>query len=171
MNGLERVNYFAYGSNLLYARLHARTPSINNLGMGRLHSHRLSFNKPGGDGSGKCGIERIDSDDFVLGVLYEMDEREKPVLDRIEGVGHGYINKPVEVNLEGSFVHAFTYYPSRLDCAVLPFDWYKAFVLLGAQENDFPINYITLIESVDCQIDLDVNRRNANLEIAKKYCR
>ena len=139
--------------------------------MARLSRHRLSFNKPGGDGSGKCGIERVDSAEYVLGVLYEMDVEEKPALDHIEGVGHGYVDQTVSVSMENNMVRAFTYFPSRLDCVVLPFDWYKAFVLLGARQNDFPENYISLIESVECQVDHDIGRRNANLEIVNKHLR
>jgi hypothetical protein len=137
--------------------------------MAKLSRHRLSFNKPGGDGSGKCGIERVDSEQYVLGVLYEMDQAEKSALDHIEGVGHGYVDQTVRVNMENSTVSAFTYYPSRLDCAVLPFDWYKAFVLHGARQNNFPDEYISLIESVECQVDQDIDRRNGNLEIVKKH--
>jgi hypothetical protein len=137
--------------------------------MAKLPRHRLSFNKPGGDGSGKCGIERVDSEQYVLGVLYEMDVEEKPALDHIEGVGHGYVDQTVRVSIENSMVNAFTYYPSRLDCVVLPFDWYKAFVLHGALQNNFPDHYIELIESVECQVDHDMDRRNVNLEIVNKH--
>ena len=169
MTDSNRAIYFAYGSNLLYARLHARTPSIKNLGMARLSSHRLSFNKPGGDGSGKCGIEPVDSNEYVLGVLYEMDREEKPALDHIEGVGHGYVDQTVKVSFKDTVVNAFTYYPSRLDCVVLPFDWYKAFVLFGARQNNFPDKYISLIDSVECQADPDTKRRKENLEIVKTH--
>ena len=160
--------YFAYGSNLLFARLYARTPSIKNLGIGKLMNHRLSFTKPGGDDSGKCGIEQSDSEHHVLGVLYSMDISEKPVLDTIEGVGHGYHDHPVTVERENGIVDAFTYYPARLDCESLPYDWYKQLVLAGAIENCFPAYYIKLIESVQAVVDPDRKRRKTNLEISSQ---
>ncbi len=165
----EKVIYFAYGSNLLFARLHARALSIKNIGVGVLSNHRLSFNKPGGDGSGKCGIESVDSDEMVIGALYEMDRIEKPILDKIEGSGFGYIDRRVEIKTADTIIEAFTYYPSRLDCEIKPYDWYKAFVLLGAKENHFPAEYIKVIEAVEVQIDSDLERRRKNIEISESY--
>ena len=168
LNSNEHVIYFAYGSNLLFARLHARTPSIQNLGIGKLHNHRLSFTKPGGDGSGKCGIEKVDQSHHVLGVLYQMHVEEKPILDEIEGVGHGYHDHPVEVHTESGAFDAFTYYPTRLDCAYLPFDWYKRFVLTGAIENNFPAEYMAMIEAVEAIVDPDHERRKMNLMVGNQ---
>lgn len=162
-----KVYYFAYGSNLLFARLHARTPSIMNMGIGYLPSHRLSFDKPGRDGSGKCGIEAVEGAEFIFGVLYEMDRAEKPLLDEIEGSGHDYVDKPVVVNSGDGPVNAFTYYPTRLDQSLKPYDWYKAFVLEGAIENGFPEHYIEYIRSVECMVDPDESRRKENFAILK----
>lgn len=167
MASTDNVIYFAYGSNLLFARLHARTPSIRNLGIGKLYNHQLSFTKLGGDGSGKCGIERTSEEDYVLGVLYEMDIAEKPILDEIEGVGHGYMDQAIDVELGSTTIKVFTYYPTRLDCELLPYDWYKRFVLDGAIENGFPQNYISMIESVNSITDPDPERRQLNLAVGK----
>ena len=159
--------YFAYGSNLLFARLHARTPSIENVGIGRLPDHRLSFTKPGGDGSGKCGIEPCTRGSHVLGVLYRMHVEEKPILDHIEGVGHGYQDHPVEVHTDQGPLQAFTYYPTVLNCELPPFDWYREFVLQGARENGFPESYITMIEEVKYMVDENHERRSMNLAISQ----
>jgi len=159
------VTYFAYGSNLLFARLHARCPSIVNLGTARLHNHRLSFNKPGGDRSGKCGIETVNGDEYVLGVLYQMVRDEKPTLDHIEGVGHGYRDQEIVVHTDQGELDCFTYYPTRVDESLLPWDWYKAFVLHGARQNDFPAAYVSMIEAVDSLVDPDAARRQLNLQI------
>ena len=155
--------YFAYGSNLWYARLHQRCPSIERLGMGRLPRHRFSFNKPGGDGSGKAGIEAVDSDEFVLGVLYRMSASDKSALDRIEGRGHGYLDQEVTVHSEGGPVDCFTYYPTLYEQSMPPWDWYKRYVLEGARQNRFPESYIDMIEQVEAWPDPDHARRAANL--------
>jgi gamma-glutamylcyclotransferase len=159
------VNYFAYGSNLLFARLHARTPSIRSLGVARLPNHCFSFDKIGGDGSGKCGIEQTNTGHEVIGVLYQMDKLEKPVLDKIEGVGHGYVDRQISVVTQLGIISAFTYYPTLVEKSRQPFDWYKALVLEGARENEFPRHYVAMIESIDCVIDPDNTRRTKNLEI------
>ena len=160
--------YFAYGSNLLFARLHARTPSIRNLGVARLDDHRLHFNKPGGDGSGKCGIEGAIPGEHVLGVAYAIHRSEKPLLDEIEGVGHGYAERWVDVCQGSEIISAFTYYPTRHDHALLPFDWYRNFVLQGARENNFPVDYIARIASVEVVVDPDEKRRNHNYGISQR---
>jgi gamma-glutamylcyclotransferase len=159
------VNYFAYGSNLLFARLHARTPSIRNLGMARLPNHRFSFDKIGGDGSGKCGIEQTNTGHEVIGVLYKMDKLEKPALDKIEGVGHGYVDRQISVVTHFGETSAFTYYPTFLEKSRQPYDWYKALVLEGARENEFPQHYLVMIESMESVVDSDNTRRTINFEI------
>ncbi len=159
------VNYFAYGSNLLHARLHARTPSIRNLGIARLPNHRFSFDKIGGDGSGKCGIEQTHRSHEVIGVLYQMAKLEKPVLDKIEGVGHGYVDRQVSVITHRGEIPAFTYYPTLLEEARKPYDWYKALVVAGAKENGFPQHYLAMIESITSVIDPDKNRTTKNFKL------
>jgi hypothetical protein len=159
------VNYFAYGSNLLFARLYARTPSIRSLGTARLPNHRFSFDKIGGDGSGKCGIEQTSTNLEVIGVLYQMDKLEKPILDKIEGVGHGYVDRQISVVTNLGKIPAFTYYPTLLEKSRQPYDWYKALVLEGARENRFPQHYLVMIESMECVVDSDNTRRTINFEI------
>jgi len=160
--------YFAYGSNLWFARLHARCPSVTKVGMGRLPQHRLSFDKPGKDNSGKCGIEAVDSSDSVLGVLYKINLEDKLTLDRIEGNGHDYYEEEIIVHSESGPVDCYTYYPSRLDEATPPWDWYKGFVLAGARQNCFPPMYVSMIEAVESVIDPDQKRRAENLAILAK---
>ena len=163
--------YFAYGSNLLFARLHARTPSIRNLGVAVLEDHRIHFDKPSPDGSGKCGIDPASPDERVIGVLYEMAKTEKPLLDEIEGVGHGYVDEPITVTTSRGSVEAFTYYPTLIDRARRPYDWYHALVLAGARENALPDEYISRIESVQVMVDPDRDRRERNLAILESGVR
>ncbi len=161
------VIYYAYGSNLLFARLYARCPSIVNLGVGKLQRHRLTFNKPGSDRSGKFGVEQVDTDEFVLGVLYQMDVAEKPVLDKIEGLGFGYVDKQVVVQTEQGHRDCYTYYPTNLAESLPPWDWYKGFVLEGARENQFPSAYLKMLEAVDCLPDPDPERNALNWSILR----
>ena len=132
--------------------------------MARLPNHRFSFDKIGGDGSGKGGIEQMHTSHEVIGVLYQMDKLEKPVLDKIEGVGHGYVDRQVSVVTQLRNISAFTYYPTLVEKSRQPFDWYKALVLEGARENEFPRHYVAMIESIESVVDSDNTRRMTNFE-------
>lgn len=165
------MRYFAYGSNLLFSRLHARCPSIHRLGIARLAGHALSFTKPGGDQSGKCGIAAAGPGDYVLGVLYAMSVKDRLVLDEIEGVGHGYESKDIVVSAghapgqDAPPIHCFTYYPTLTAFDLSPFDWYKEFVVRGARENGFPDDYLQRLLAVSEREDPDQSRRALNFAI------
>lgn len=165
------MRYFAYGSNLLFVRLQARCPSIHSLGIARLGGHALSFTKPGGDQSGKCGIAAAGPEDYVLGVLYAMSSDDRLVLDHVEGVGHGYESREIVVSAghdhaqNASPIPCFTYYPTLTAFDLSPFDWYKEFVVRGARENGFPEDYVQRLLAVTERQDPDAARRALNFAL------
>ena len=128
-----RVRYFAYGSNMLTDRLRERVPSATAIGIGQLPGHALRWDKRSGrDGSGKCDAEATSQkDDVVWGVLFEFDPQEKPLLDRAEGVGAGYLEKTVNILTEDGPVTAVTYCATDKDPTLRPYHWYKALVIAG----------------------------------------
>ena len=144
--------YFAYGSNMSSRRLRQRTPSAKALGIGRLPGHALRWHKLGRDGSGKCDIAESDGQagDVVWGVLYRIALAEKPILDRIEGLGIGYEEEKVRVETEAGAVAALTYKakPGKIDAQLRPLADYKRHVLLGAKEHGLPVAYRRAIERV-----------------------
>lgn len=146
----QRLNYFAYGSNMSLARLRARVPSAEKIGSFMLREHSLRFHKCGQDGSGKCdAFATRNREDFLVGVLFTIDAGEKAHLDRIEGLGRGYEHKWVSVrNDAGLEYEAATYYATSVDVTLKPFSWYKHHVLVGARESALPAQYIRAIESV-----------------------
>ena len=77
------MRYFAYGSNLLLARLGERTPSARRIERGRLSAHRLCWHKRGTlDGSGKCDAFLTgNTADLVWGALFEIADIERARLD------------------------------------------------------------------------------------------
>lgn len=160
--------YFAYGSNLLQARLKARTPSAVVAGIGILRGHQLKFHKIGDDGSAKCdAFQTDDSEDIVWGRLYQLDPAEKPILDAIEGVGHGYELKEVNVACGENQVSAWVYVvqPGYIQDKLKPFAWYHRFVLLGARECGFPPAYIDQIRQIETRRDPDISRAEKNHQI------
>ncbi|MGM0412630.1 MAG: gamma-glutamylcyclotransferase family protein, partial [Pseudomonadota bacterium] len=88
--------YFAYGSNMLTARLRARVPSAHPVGRARLDNHALAWHMAGPDGSAKCDIVTTPGT-VVHGVLFRLDAGELPLLDAAEGLGHGYDRETVTV--------------------------------------------------------------------------
>lgn len=95
---MSRFLYFAYGSNMLLARLRERTPSARRVAVARLPGHVLRWHKAGQDGSGKCDVVAVaDAAACVHGVLYEIARAEKPRLDRAESLGVGYDEMRVQV--------------------------------------------------------------------------
>jgi hypothetical protein len=127
---------------------------------GCIVGHRLTFTKVSKDGSGKCDAEFTGkAQDVVWGVLYSFDPAEKGRLDRAEGLGNGYAEKQVSVIVGGEAKMAVTYYATKKDPSLRPYDWYKEYVLFGARENGLPDEYIvSMIESVVAIEDPDKER-------------
>lgn len=164
--------YFAYGSNLLQARLIARTPSARFLTNAVLPQHRLVFHKAGSDDSAKCdACFTGDAVDETHGVVYELNAADKIVLDAVEGVGRGYEIKNVTVTTAQGPLAVFTYVAQAayLDATQLPFDWYHRFVLLGAHQRGFPASVLAALEKVPTKSDPDAERARANAAIAARF--
>jgi len=154
------MKYFAFGSNMSSRRLRQRTPSAQVLGTYSLPRHTLRFHKLGMDGSGKCDAYFTGKQsDIVLGVLYDIDEREKPALDRAEGLGCGYSQKHVQVmSTAGDGETSVIYCATNIDDSLCPFTWYKEHVLMGAREAKLPAEYIAGIEAIKAVRDPDLTR-------------
>ena len=130
---------FAYGSNMSKRRLLQRTPSARTIGIGQLVGYRLVCRMRGSDGSAKCDLhETGHAEDIAWGVLYEIAMAEKPLLDQAEGLGRAYEYKTLRVQVGEQHVEAGAYIALEVDDTLLPYDWYLAFVLAGAEEHGLP---------------------------------
>ncbi len=152
--------YFAYGSNMSFRRLAQRVPSARRIATCRLPGHDLRFHKVGQDGSAKCdAYETGHAEDQVLGSLYLIDPAEKPLLDRLEGLGNGYEEKRVTViSMEQASYEALTYYATAIDVSLRPYSWYVRHVLVGADEAGLPLNYLDRIHAIAAEEDPDDER-------------
>ncbi len=162
------MHYYAYGSNMSARRLLRRVPSAKFIAVAILREHVLAFHKVGyKDGSGKCDIFKTgDSEHYVMGAILDIDEREKPDLDRIEGLHSGYEEKSVTLtSVEGVEFNAITYYATRINPALRPFHWYKEHVLRGAMEIELPVHYIDRIRAIDSVEDTDPYRQTEEMAI------
>jgi hypothetical protein len=163
-----KMKYFAYGSNLSIERLRGRVPSAKKLSTGCLRGHSLRFHKESIDGSGKCDAYQTNDDsDEIWGVVFNISDDEKELLDRAEGLGHGYELKTVSISCQTQEIEAVTYYATRINPGLKPYNWYKNFVVSGAKKNNLPNDYVELLERIEATDDPDAQRRAKNKAILK----
>jgi hypothetical protein len=122
-----------------------------------LHFHKRSI-----DGSGKCNI--VNSGEGVYVAVYDMREKDKEDLDKIEGLGNGYHGSRIAVPDFGS---CFTYLgaTSHICNELKPFDWYKQMVLLGCRKIGIPDPYIAHVEAIENGPDPDEERGREQWQI------
>jgi gamma-glutamylcyclotransferase len=150
--------HFAYGSNMLEARLRGIAAGAKKIGIARLGAFRLRFRKISADGSGKCDIERTGSAaDAVLGVLYEIPEHHLRALEEHE---RGYRLTDIDVEMGGKTERAsvFLALDHRIDESRTPYDRYREIVVAGANEAGVPREYIAQLEAVHAMKDRDSAR-------------
>jgi hypothetical protein len=146
-----RVRYFAYGSNLVLARLHERIPVFGLIGPARLRGMRLTFDKRGRDGSGKSNLVE-DAASYVWGVLYVLEWAHLPLLDGFEP---DYERVRVSVEREGAQLAAETYV-STLCAPALPAQaWYPQLIVEGARAHGLPEAYLSQLRRLSAGGDAD----------------
>lgn len=144
---METFYYFAYGSNMLTARLRTSTrcPSAEPVAVGNLAGRMLAFRKASNDGSAKCDIPAGTSDDVVHGVVFRIASSERGQLDQAEGVSKGYDVSQAKVVTSHGTIPCVTYFATRVSDGLKPYDWYLNLVLAGALEHSLPEIYVTRI--------------------------
>lgn len=155
---------FAYGSNMLTARLRERVASARPLGTACLSGFSLRWHKVSVDGSGKCDlVEDATPGACAWGVVFAIESAQMGALNKAEGLGNGYASREVSVMLGGVTLVAQAYVATQSDAAYLPYDWYKALVVAGAREHELPPDYVTLLEAQPCKFDTNERRRQKHL--------
>lgn len=162
---MERAEmlYFAYGSNLLRRRIEERLGPCRLHGIGWLSGYQLRFHKVSADGSGKCNVYRTDKmTDRVHGALFDLSSTQKAKLDEFEGPG--YDSVPITVHSDFGAHESETYIakPASIDPTLIPFDWYKAFVVEGGEEAGLPAKYMSTVRSTRAVRDPDTARGQKN---------
>lgn len=165
------MNYFAYGSNLHPIRLEDRLGPVEFMGIGTLKFTDLTFNKVGGDGSGKATILTTSNPaSRVLGAVYSLSKKQEKLLDGFESLGKGYHKSFVEVEMDNvQEMSCFTYegMPEYVDDSSLPFHWYKKLVVMGGEFLNFPEDYIQFLKTIESVEDHDEKRKQVNQRLIK----
>jgi len=157
--------YYAYGSNMLPARLAARCPSATVVATANAPDHGLEFTKRGHvDGSGKAtlvgaGERRL----YIPGVLFEVAKADLPKLDAAEGAGRGYDRHDqfeVVIAATGERVKAATYLATKTEAHLKPYDWYLALVLAGAHHHELDAAHMQRLRAIEYVVDDDHTRQS-----------
>ena len=169
MNADKQMLYFGYGSNMCTGRLRTRVPSAKPLSKCFLRNYRFSFNKVSNDGSGKGNITQMKTPEAaVWGILFDIDPKQKPDLDRAEGLGHGYNEMEEEIELEDGQKYKAVMYiagAGHTNDMLQPYSWYKRFVMEGAAQHSLPPSYIKFLDSFADNADPNKPRDAANRAI------
>lgn len=149
---MGKIFYFAYGSNMLIERLTAsnRCPSARLVDTACASGYTLAFTKKSTDLSGKATLIKAANLD-QYGVLFEIDERELPNLDRAEGNGYGYARDdafPVLLT-DGRKINAITYIATNSETDLMPYDWYLALIVAGLKQHNLPVEQIKALLSTE----------------------
>lgn len=155
--------YFAYGSNMLTARLTARCPSAKVLGTASAPNHTLEFIKQSNDKSGKATLISASQQGLhTPGVLFEIAKSDLGELDRVEGAGFGYDrHDEYEIRLAGNDEHitATTYLARKTVAHLKPYDWYLALVIAGAHHHELDARHAQSLCQIEYVIDADLTRK------------
>ncbi len=118
---------------MLSARIKDRIASYQFCSTGYIEGYSLMFHKLSKDTSGKANIFFTGNNkDLVWEVIGEINDEDKPILDKYEGFGKGYDEESIDIiQKDGSTTEAIVYVANEesIDDSLLPFDWYRDFVL------------------------------------------
>ena len=146
------MKIFCYGSNMNTERITERCSSSRFISRAKISGYKLVFNKRSKDNSGKANLVHTGDNSLVWGVIFDISEEQKPILDKAEGLGKGYDEHKLRViNDCGEEIECVCYIATDskyLDDNLEPHDWYRDFCLLGAKEHNLPEEWILLLEQL-----------------------
>jgi len=101
---------------------------------------------------------------------YDIAAREKPALDRVEGLGRGYQLQRLRLQPHGE-TFFYVAAASHIDDSLQPFAWYKAYVVEGARFHGLPSAYIGALEQAAAIADPDPARQRDNIRLLWRLSR
>lgn len=108
---MNKLLYFAYGSNMWHERIIERLGLTPRRGLYRLLHYALVFNAGWHKRCAYANIMAVNPvlNDFVEGVLYEPNDRQIAELDRYEGYPLNYQKRYKSINFNGEDIVIFWY--------------------------------------------------------------
>ena len=160
--------YFAYGSNILKARIQDRVPGAKFISTSILEGHSLRFHKNGMDSSAKCdAFFTAINEDWVWGVIYQIEPEQRVYLDKAEGLGKGYELHCKTLETTQGPLPCFYYLCQKnyIKNDLLPFTWYKDLVFEGLKEYGAPRKYMEFVKKHPSIKDPDEKRQKYHLDL------
>lgn len=107
---MNKIYYFAFGSNINTERLKERSVNFVDIKSGFIKGYKLAFDKKalGKQGQTYANIQKSENS-IVEGILYEVSEQCIKNLDKFEGVPNHYIRKEIDVFTKNEIVKAWVY--------------------------------------------------------------
>lgn len=157
---MSTIRYFAYGSNLLTARLRRRCPRAELLTTARAHGHTLAFRKRSVDASAKATLIAARGWGISApGAVFAIDRDELAALDAAEGPGYRRLTEfPVQCLRTDEFIVTQTYMAIEQHRDMRPYDWYLALVLAGVGEHGLGDAYAAQLRAVLPTADEELER-------------
>ena len=159
---MDCVDYLAYGSNMLSARIRSRVPSAADPRVVALPGRAVLFHmRSWRDDSAKCDLAlALDPAAIAYGVVFDIDPSDRPALDAAESCGRGYRRETFEIVHGGRVLHPFAYVADAeaIESSLLPFTWYRDQVVAGAKEHGLPTDYVAALAGVLATVDPDADR-------------
>jgi hypothetical protein len=116
---------------------------------------------------------RSSEDDFLYGVIFDIEDNEVCKLDRAEGVGNGYHVETFELppNAPTRLIRTYVADSEYINEALIPYSWYRDLVLAGVRQHGFPADYLAGLSCVPFTEDPDPNRKErlSALEALRAY--
>lgn len=135
--------YFAYGSNMNLKQMQKRCPNAKFITVGKLNGHKFVYDGFSKRRNGPVANIIESESDFVLGVIFLVDEQDEKNLDRFEGYPKTYDKKFCKVDGEdGSVYNVFLYFRKPLQIGT-PQEDYRNIVIEGAKDIGLPQEYIS----------------------------
>jgi gamma-glutamylcyclotransferase (GGCT)/AIG2-like uncharacterized protein YtfP len=134
-------------------RITERCSSSRFISRAKVNGWKLLFNKRSKDKSGKANLIYTGDMSLVWGVIFDITEDQKPLLDKFEGLGKGYDELKLKVisdlDEEIECVCYIATDEKYLDNNLKPYDWYKEYCLIGAKQHNLPEDYILTLDGVN----------------------
>lgn len=151
--------YFAFGSNMLPARLQRRCPSAEVRTRATAPGYRVAFDKLSEDTSGKANLVSSDSGRAAIGVVYELSRDDVGKLDAFEGPGYRRQDDFVVTCIDsGEQLATCTYVAREGKPGLRPYDWYLALVLAGLIHHAIDPTYARQLRMTRFDVDADQAR-------------
>jgi gamma-glutamylcyclotransferase (GGCT)/AIG2-like uncharacterized protein YtfP len=149
---------FAYGSNMDFTQMRERCPSAVFVCIAVLKDHRLGFTRK--SISRGCGVADVvpANGKSVWGVVYNITEADREVLDAKEGYKptrtenqNAYNRRSVPVNPNGEETPTLVeiYFAVPQANPPLPNQTYKDLIVNGAKHWNLPADYIAELEAIE----------------------